>query len=189
MHSNQSVDRLSTQHTNVTPACGACPIETDRRTFLHDMAIAVMGTLAVIGVAPGSAFARSARAVEPLRDAGAERRYELPRGDGVSIDEQNEVILARWQNRVYAFSLLCPHRGTKLVWHADESRVYCPKHKARFRADGLHDSGRATRALDRYDLRLEAGTIVVDLDALHRVDDDPRGWSSAVVAVGDAARS
>ena len=41
------------------------------------------------------------------------------------------------------------------LWHAAESRVYCPKHKVRFRPDGMHDSGRATRSLDRYDLRLE----------------------------------
>ena len=69
------------------------------------------------------------------------------------------------------------------LWHAAESRVYCPKHKARSRPDGIHDSGRATRSLDRYDLRLEGNAIAVDREALHRVDEDPRGWNAAVVSV------
>jgi nitrite reductase/ring-hydroxylating ferredoxin subunit len=101
----------------------------------------------------------------------------------VSIDSANDVILARWQNRVYAFSLRCPHRGTKLEWHADESRVFCPKHKARFRPDGAHDSGRNTRSLDRYDLHLDGSAVVVELDMLHRIDEDPAGWNAAAINV------
>jgi nitrite reductase/ring-hydroxylating ferredoxin subunit len=93
------------------------------------------------------------------------------------------VILARWQGHLYAFSLRCPHRGTRLEWHASESRVFCPKHKARFRPDGAHDSGRNTRSLDRYGLRLEGGAVVVELDVLHRIDEDPTAWEAAVIAV------
>ena len=169
-------------------SCDACPLLTDRRSFLRDMAVAVAGTLAVITLSPNAAFADTrfadgVRAMTPLGAAGALRRYEVPRVGGVSIDGDNDVILARWHQRVYAFSLLCPHRGTKLVWHADESRVFCPKHRARFGPDGAHDSGRQTRSLDRYDLRLEGTTIVVDLGALHQEDEDPAGWRAAVVPV------
>ena len=114
---------------------------------------------------------------------GNQRHYDLPRSDGVAVDSDNEVILARWQGHVYAFSLRCTHRGTRLVWHADESRVFCPKHKARFRPDGAHDSGRITRSLDRYGLRLEGGAVVVELDMLYRLDEDPAGWTAAVMAV------
>ena len=93
------------------------------------------------------------------------------------------MILARWQGHVYAFSLRCPHRGTRLVWHDDESRGFCPKHTARFRPDGAHDSGRNTRSLDRYGLHLEGGAVVVELDALYRMDRDPAAWQGAVIAV------
>lgn len=169
--------------TKIPSGCEACPHATDRRAFLRHMAIAVAGTLAASGLSPGAAFASSARYIAPLAARGNQRRYDVPRTDSVSIDSSNEVILARWQGHVYAFSLRCPHRGTKLVWHADESRVFCPKHKARFRPDGAHDSGRNTRSLDRYALHLESGAVVVELDTLYRIDEAPAAWEAAVVTV------
>lgn len=163
--------------------CAACPMATDRRLFLRHIALVVAGTLTASGLSPSAAFASSARYIGPLTGGGNQRRYELPRADGVSIDRSNEVMLARWQDHVYAFSLSCPHRGTKLVWHADEARVFCPKHKARFRPDGAHDSGRNTRSLDRHGVRLESGAVVVDLDVLYRVDENPAGWNAAMIVV------
>ena len=185
MTASKPVPEVLTERAHASPGCQACPRVTDRRVFLRNMGIAVAATLAALGAAPGISFATSGRVLAPLAGdgGGAQRRYDLPRADGVWIDSANEVILARWQNRVYAFSLRCPHRGATLEWHAAESRVYCPKHKARFRPDGMHDSGRATRSLDRYDLRLEGNAITVDREALHRVDEDPRGWNAAVVSV------
>ena len=164
-------------------ACQSCAHATDRRAFLRHLAVAVAGTLAATGLSPSAAFASNARYIAPLTARGNQRRYDLPRTDSVAIDSSNEVILARWQGHVYAFSLNCPHRGTTLVWRADESRVFCPKHKARFRPDGAHDSGRNTRSLDRYALRMESGAVVVELDTLYRIDQDPGGWNGAVIAV------
>ena len=164
-------------------ACNGCPHATDRRAFLWHLAIAVAGSLAATGLGSNTALAAGARYIAPLAGSGSQRRYDLPRTDGVAVDSANEVILARWQGQVYAFSLRCTHRGTRLVWHADESRVFCPKHKARFRPDGAHDSGRNTRSLDRYGLRLEGGAVVVELDVLYRIDEDPSGWTAATIAV------
>ena len=168
---------------NIPGGCQACPHATDRRAFLRHMALAVAGTLAATGLAPSAAFASGARYIAPLAGRANERRYELPRMDGVSIDSSNEVILARWQGHVYAFSLRCPHRGTTLVWHADESRVFCPKHKARFRPDGAYDSGRRTRALDRYAVRRQGAQLVVDLATVLREDADAGRWAAAALAV------
>ena len=101
--------------------------------------------------------------------------------DGVMIDVANEVILARSRGKVYAFSLRCPHKGTRLVWHEEESRIFCPKHKARFLADGQHVSGRKTRDLDRYAIRREGREVVVDTDTVFREDADNSRWQSAVI--------
>ena len=112
-----------------------------------------------------------------------ERRYALPRMDGASVDVSNEVILARWRNRVYAFSLKCPHKGATLEWRASEQRVFCPKHKARFSAAGAHVSGRGSRALDRYDLRRAGDAIVVDVGRLYREDRNRAEWEAALIAL------
>jgi len=163
--------------------CEACPLATDRRVFLRQMALLVAGTLAATGLSPSAAFASGARYIAPLATRGSQRRYDLPAIDGVAIDSANDVILARWLGHVYAFSVLCPHRGTRLVWHATESRVFCPKHKARFRPDGAHDSGRNIRSLDRYALHLEGGAVLVELDTLYRVDENPAAWNAAAIAI------
>jgi nitrite reductase/ring-hydroxylating ferredoxin subunit len=161
---------------------GSCFFFVDRRAFLRATALGVLGALA--GEAAFPELARSLGIATATRAGRAELRYTLPAGDRVDVDETNEVILVRWQGRAYAFSAKCPHRGARLEWHAAESRVYCPKHKARFRADGAHDSGRASRDLDRYDIRREGSSLVIRLDALHRADTDPAGWAAAVVTLG-----
>jgi len=160
----------------------SCFFFVDRRAFLRAAALGVLGALA-----GGVALPELAAAIgttTPKRMGRAELRYTLPTSDGAEVDEGNELILVRWQGRAYAFSAKCPHRGARLEWHPSESRVYCPKHKARFRADGAHDSGRRSRDLDRYDLRRDGSSLVIRLDALRRSDTDPAGWAAAAVTLG-----
>jgi nitrite reductase/ring-hydroxylating ferredoxin subunit len=160
---------------------GSCFFFADRRAFVRAAALGVLGALA--GEVALPELAGAIGSTTPTRRGRAELRYMLPAGDGVQVDEGNDVILVRWQGRAYAFSAKCPHRGARLEWRAVESRVYCPKHKARFRADGAHDSGRASRDLDRYDVRRDGSSLVIRLDVLRRADTDPAGWAAAVVAL------
>ena len=160
---------------------GSCFFFVDRRAFLRAAALGVLGAIA--GEAAFPELARSLGTTTPTRAGRAELRYTLPTDDGVQVDEGNEVILVRWQGRAYAFSAKCPHRGARLEWRAAEGRVFCPKHKARFRADGAHDSGRSSRDLDRYDIRREGTSLVIRLDTLRRADTDPAGWAAAVVSL------
>jgi nitrite reductase/ring-hydroxylating ferredoxin subunit len=142
----------------------------------------VIGALALsVTSEPAAAVAESVVEIAPLRVRGLLRTYAVPAVDSVSVDVDNEVILARWRGSVYAFSLRCPHRGSRLEWRVGEGRVFCPKHEARFLPDGTHDSGRRSRDLDRYDVRRSGASIVVDLDALRRADRDPDAWRAAVI--------
>jgi len=161
---------------------GSCFFFADRRAFVRAAALGVLGALA--GEVALPEIARSLGTAAGTRVGRSELRYALPSGDVVQVDEGNDLILVRWQGRAYAFSAKCPHRGSRLEWRASESRVFCPKHKARFRADGAHDSGRSSRDLDRYDIRREGSSLVIRLDVLRRADTDPAGWAAAVVALG-----
>jgi nitrite reductase/ring-hydroxylating ferredoxin subunit len=163
-------------------ASGSCFFTVDRRAFLRATALGVFGALAGEAVFP--TLASAIGTTTPTSAGKLELRYALPPADGVAVDEGNEVILVRWQERVYAFSAKCPHRGAQLEWRSAEGRVYCPKHKARFRPDGAHDSGRQSRDLDRYDIRREGASLVIRLDMLRRADTDPAGWAAALVMVG-----
>ena len=165
--------------------CGGCELAArSRRAFMKEMALAAVGLLGVSALRPAEALAESAIAIEPLGNGSVggrlQRSYALPTSDVIQVDVDNEVIIARWQNRVYAFSTKCPHKGATLRWLDDEQKIFCPKHKARFGRDGAHLSGRGTRALHRYDISRSGNSIVVDLDVELREDADPAAWKAAV---------
>jgi nitrite reductase/ring-hydroxylating ferredoxin subunit len=163
--------------------CHECPAATaSRRAFLRDVGLAAVAALAVAGL-PAAALAESVVETSPIRQVGRRRVYAIPRGDSIAVDAASDVIMARWQGRVYAFSLKCPHRGTRLEWRPNEQRIFCPKHKARFAPHGAHDSGRASRDLDRHAVAREGGSISVDLDAVFRADTDRPAWEAAVIVI------
>ena len=163
--------------------CSECPIATNRRRFLRDIGMTVAATLVATGLKPSAAFAAFVTEVKPSRIAGSRRSYSLPAADVVMLESDNDVNITRYRGKVYAFSRRCPHKGARLVWHEDESRIFCPKHKARFMSNGDHASGRRSRNLDRYGVRIQGREIVVDTDVLYRSDVNREGWASAFVTV------
>ena len=166
--------------------CSGCPVDPDRRAFLRSLSAAVT-SLALVGLLPRDADAASLRAIGALpavpRDRRDEKRYRVPATDGVSIDKDNEVIVARANGKVYAFALACPHQNTALRWNGDDHQFQCPKHKSRYRDDGTFIEGRATRNMDRLAIRRDGAAIVVDVDALIQEDEHPKEWAAAFVAV------
>jgi Rieske Fe-S protein len=122
-------------------------------------------------------------AISTIARAGDTRTYPIPSSDGVHIDRDEDVILMRWENVVYAFSLACPHEHTALRWIDADKRFQCPRHKSRYEPDGTFISGRATRSMDRFAVRREDANIVVDFSILYRQDSDAAGWRAAVVSL------
>lgn len=160
---------------------GGCGLAPDRRAFLRDAALAVAAALVALGGDPRDALARPLVFVSSLRDTAETKSYAIPAEDGAQIDRDAEVILTRWQGAVYAFALSCPHQNTALRWLGADARFQCPKHKSKYRPDGTFISGRATRSMDRFSIRREGDTVVVDLGALHKENTDRPGWEAAVV--------
>lgn len=154
-----------------------------RRGFLRDG----LAALAALAAVAGSATPLAALPLErlPFSTAAGTRRdartvsYPVPAGDGVTIDRDNEVILVRWQGGLYAFNLSCPHQRTALRWQEGDGVFRCPKHKSRYRPDGTFIDGRATRHMDRFRVRREGASVVVELDAFVRSDEDAAGWAGA----------
>ena len=118
-------------------------------------------------------------------ETGEDKSYPIPAADGTQIDKDNSVIVARWQDKVYVFSLACPHQNTAIRWHDKDHEFECPKHHSRYLADGVYvkDSGRATRGLDRFAVRKDGNNVVADLDKLYREDEDETPWKSAFIAL------
>lgn len=157
-------------------SCDGC--ELGRRAFLRNAVAAVAAAAAALGL-PAAAAHAVTLAARPAA-VGQTRVYPLPPQDGATIDRDNDVILMRWQGNVYAFSLACPHQNTALRWLDGDGRFQCPKHKSKYRPDGTFIEGRATRGMDRFPVRREGDTVVVDLERLLKQSDDPAGWAAAV---------
>jgi Rieske Fe-S protein len=155
----------------------------DRRDFLRDASVAVVSVLVALGAAPRSAAAAPIRFIAPIGGSHEDKAYPIPAADGSQIDKSNDVIITRWQGKVYAFSLACPHQNTAIKWSDKDHGFECPKHHSRFEPDGLYikDSGRATRGLDRFAVRKDGNNIVVNLDKLFQEDDNEADWKTAFV--------
>lgn len=162
--------------------CDGCAL-VERREFLKDGALILAGIVASLGGLPGRAAALGVRVAGPLARAGEDVTYPIPAADGAQIDRASEVILVRFQQKVYAFSLACPHQNTALHWQPEDGLFQCPKHHSRYRPDGVFISGRATRGMDRFGLRRDGANVVVSLSQYYRQDRNAAEWEAAVVTV------
>jgi Rieske Fe-S protein len=159
--------------------CEGCT-QTSRRGFLGQI------SSAALAAALASELAGARAEALPVTELGAgadadERTYPLPAADGVTIDSDTQVILVRHQNRVYVFSLACPHENTALRWRQQDVRFQCPRHASKYQPDGTFISGRATRNMDRFAVRRAGDTIVVDLNQWFRSDQQPAEWKAAAI--------
>jgi Rieske Fe-S protein len=161
--------------------CSAIP----RRAFLRDAGFFAASVLVALGAAPTRAFATPIEFISATRGGREDKTYPIPAQDGVQIDKDAEVMLTRWQGKVYAFALACPHQNTALHWQDKDQQFECPKHHSRFDMQGIYikDSGRATRGLDRLAIRKDANNVVVNLDKAFQQDDDEAEWKTAFVSL------
>ena len=93
------------------------------------------------------------------------------------------MILVRFQGKVYAFNLSCPHQNTALHWQPEDGIFQCPKHHSRYQPTGAFISGRATRGMDRLGIRRDGANVVVNLEQFYRQDRDAAAWDAAFVTV------
>jgi Rieske Fe-S protein len=173
----------SNDPTSSLPDCDNCEFNVSRRRLLQGIGFASLAALLSAGVPRGVAVAMTPVPTRARRLLSGNPSYPIPPSDGVQIDRDQEVILVRWQGSIYAFNLSCPHQHTALRWNQGDSQFQCPKHHSKYRPDGTFVSGRATRGMDRFSLTRSGDEIVVDLNAMHKEDQDQAGWDAAMVHI------
>lgn len=164
-------------------ACACFDSDTTRRQFLARASCALAAALAASGVDLAAGHAPPVVMTGALSQQGTERSYALPSGDAVNIDDDNDLILVRLANHIYAFSLSCPHENTSLRWRPADLRFQCPRHESKYQPDGTFIDGRATRNMDRFAIRRDGQKAVVDLAKLFRSDQQKSDWDAAVITL------
>ncbi|MBM3803756.1 MAG: ubiquinol-cytochrome c reductase iron-sulfur subunit [Acidimicrobiia bacterium] len=151
-------------------------LEQDRRTFLLS---AIYGLWALIGLLlaiPASIYLLwpprpkkedvwvEAGTVGELKlDAPAELVFRRNRVDGWKVASEKSTTWAVKvsDQEVIAFAPQCPHLGCAYHWNAAKHEFLCPCHASTFSIQGDVLTGPAPRALDRYELKIEQGKVLV----------------------------
>jgi len=155
--------------------------DTSRREFLQATGCFGMA-FALFGLGSSDAVALPVGTTSG-QQSGGEKRYPIPANDSVNIDHGAGLIVARYQNRVMVFALACPHENNAVKWVAKDHRFQCTKHDSQYSPNGTHTDGRATRNMDRYVIRRDGDSLLVDLHKWVQSDKDPAGWAAAQIAV------
>jgi menaquinol-cytochrome c reductase iron-sulfur subunit len=61
------------------------------------------------------------------------------------------------------FSNVCTHLSCRVTWDEDQNEFICPCHDGHFAADGAIISGPQPRPLDRFEHKVEDGTLLIHL--------------------------
>jgi Rieske Fe-S protein len=166
-----------------THGCARCASRDDRREFLRQAAFLVAGALAGAAGVASDAHALPVTAGQPIEASGNELTYPIPAADGATVDRDNGVIVVRFQGKAFAFNLSCPHENAAVRWKAAVARFECSRHDSRYLPDGVYTSGRATRNMDRFPVKLSGNTLVVDISSLIPSDTQKAQWEAAAVAL------
>jgi nitrite reductase/ring-hydroxylating ferredoxin subunit len=164
-------------------SCGGCSDADSRRDFLKHAARLVSGALVGIAGPAGSAEVLPITSGGPSAASGAELTFPIPAADGATVDRDNGVIIVRYQGKVFAFNLSCPHENAAVRWKAAVNRFECSRHDSRYEPNGTYTSGRATRNMDRFALKRNGDSIVVDVSKLIQSDANKAQWEAAAVAL------
>ena len=166
-----------------TPASGCrCDHGDRRRDFLKQAAVLVAGAVAGIGASARAAAAVPVTYGAPLASAGNELTYPMPAADGATIDRDNGVIVVRYQGKVLAFNLSCPHENAAVRWKPALGRFECSRHDSQYQPSGEYTSGRATRNMDRFAVRKDGANLLVDVSRLIQSDTQKAAWEAATVS-------
>ena len=168
---------------SVGGGCAGCGGATSRRRALGQMSAAVLAAMAGVALRPDTAAAVPVVEATGTQTGPDQHTYPLPAADGVTIDRDTQVIVVRFQQKAYAFNLACPHENTALRWKPRDGRFQCPRHESQYQPDGTFITGRATRNMDRFEVKRAGDGLVVDLNRLFRSDQQAQDWSAAAVAV------
>ncbi len=119
---------------------------------------------ALLGIAAGWTTYESLR---PLASAatgatitlGSSTKY-LP--DTATYISEGRLFVANTGSRLFAVSQKCPHLGCRVPFCESSGHFECPCHGSKFDLAGEWITGPAPRGMDRYPLKLEADTLIVD---------------------------
>ncbi len=79
----------------------------------------------------------------------------------VTSEKSTAWVVREANNQITAFSPQCTHLGCAYHWDENHKNFLCPCHTSTFDIHGKVLSGPAPRALDRYDVKVDGGKLLL----------------------------
>jgi menaquinol-cytochrome c reductase iron-sulfur subunit len=105
-----------------------------------------------------------AAGLEELKDGVPEEvLFERRRRDGWRLlrERTSAWVVKKSPQEVVAFAPSCTHLGCAFKWDSSANNFICPCHTSAFSVDGKVLAGPAPRPLDRYEVRLSNGKVLL----------------------------
>ncbi len=150
----------------------------ERRSFLHNLFVAVGGLVSATLAIPLVRFATF-----PLRakedetswsdvgkidefasvDAPVARTIDVQRIDGwrSAVAHDGVYVVPVGSGQLKVLSSVCPHLGCAVRWIDEKERFICPCHGGTFTRTGTYVSGPPLRAMDELESKIENGVLKV----------------------------
>lgn len=89
--------------------------------------------------------------------------FQRARQDGWKVinEKASAWVVRTGEQQVVAYSPVCTHLGCAVSWNGADKSFLCPCHTSAFSAEGKVLSGPAPRALDRFDVRVDSGKVML----------------------------
>ena len=151
-----------------------------RRKFLSRTTLAIGGAIVAGWAVPAVAYifgpTRATNRQREWRPLGSPDKVALgkPTLFKTRIERTTGWVTQEEEVSVYVFtedgrdfiglSNICTHLGCRVRWIDDQDVFFCPCHNAAFAKDGRVASGPPPRPLDTYEIMVEAGQLLVNLE-------------------------
>ncbi len=96
-------------------------------------------------------------------DSPVELTFRRNRADGWKVYSEKSTawVVRQPDNSIVAFGPQCTHLGCAYHWEEGKNEFLCPCHSSLFDIHGNVISGPAPRPLDRYDVKIEGGKLLI----------------------------
>lgn len=79
-------------------------------------------------------------------------------------EEVSLYVLTEDGQNFKGLSNICTHLGCRVRWVDDQGTFFCPCHNAGFAKDGSVTSGPPPRSLDSFEIKVEDGQLLVNME-------------------------
>jgi cytochrome b6-f complex iron-sulfur subunit len=136
--------------------------ELDRREALGKLTSAALGIAGLGTMITTVRYLRPNVLFEPPTRVGVGRPEDIGVGTLLVLPEQ-KLFVVHTANGFVAMSAVCTHLGCMTRYLDAEQAIFCPCHGSRFDRLGQVTGGPAPTALDRFEVSLRNGELVVDM--------------------------